>query len=396
MNRFQKIRTLALPGLTVAAALMGGSPAQAADLVIGEIHPITGPASFYGLPESQAIQVAAEEINAAGGIKAGATSYKVVIRTADDQASPTVGVAALKKLLGEGVKFVIGPLASGVAPALKPIIEANPDVVQLIDGSIADGLTNGTTIFRNQATVGDYNDALTSLTKAKAYPTVAVMTDRFHAGFMGSQAVLVKNLEAQKNKVIAQEYHKLNDTDFSAQLTKIKALNPAALIIRGYPGEGALITKTARQLGYTGQIIWEFVAPPSTVTKNISTAEMAGVYNAIPPTSQDYVALGDPKAKKLAELMKKKFNTDIGELSALSYDAVYIFKAAIEKAGTIESAAVAKAFTTLKTDEVPMAINKYRPGAGGLLFTNGQVTLPGNVQVWKGDGWQPVPELAAK
>ena len=396
MNRFQTFRTFALPGFAVAAALMGSSLARAADLVIGEIHPITGPASFYGLPESHAIQVAADEINAAGGIKAGATAYKVVIRTADDQASPTVGVAALKKLLGEGVKFIIGPIASGVAPALKPIIEANPDVVQLIDGSIADGLTNGTTIFRNQATVGDYNNALTSLTNAKSYPTVAILTDRFHAGFMGSQGVLVKSLETQNNKVVAQEYHKLNDTDFSAQLTKIKALNPAALIIRGYPGEGALITKTARQLGYTGQIIWEFVAPPSTVIKNISVAEMAGVYNAIPPTSQDYVALNDPKAKKLAELMKKKFNTDIGELSALSYDALYIFKAAIEKAGTVESTAVAKAFATLKTTDVPMAINQYRPGANGLLFTNGQVTLPGNVQIWKGDGWQPVPELAAK
>ena len=267
------MKNVRMLGAAFAVAFLFAAPlAKAADLVIGEIHPITGPASFYGLPESQAIQVAADEINAGGGIKAGGTSYRIVIKTGDDQASPTAGVAALKKLLGEGVKFVIGPLASGVAPALKPIIEANPDVVQLIDGS-------------NQATVGDYNDALTQLTKAKAYPTVAIMTDRFHAGFMGSQAMLVSKLEGQKNQVIAQEYHKLNDTDFSAQLTKIKSLNPAALILRGYPAEGALITKTARQLGYTGQIIWEFVAPPSTVTKNISTAEMTGVYNAIPPTS---------------------------------------------------------------------------------------------------------------
>lgn len=382
---------------TCTAVLVTAAPLSwATDLVIGEIHPITGPASFYGLPESQAIQVAADEINATGGVKAGASSYRIVIRSADDQASPTAGVAALKKLIGEGVKFVIGPIASGVAPALRPIIEANPDVVQLIDGSIADGLTNGSTIFRNQATVGDYNDVLTELTKAKNYATVAIMTDRFHAGFMGSQAALVSKFEAQKNRVLAQEYYKLSDTDFSAQLTKIKALNPAALILRGYPGEGALITKTARQLGYTGQIIWEFVAPPSTVTKNISTVEMDGVYNAIPPTSQDYIALGDPKARKLAELMKKKFNAEIGELSALSYDAVYIFKAAIEKAGTIDSAAVAKALTTLKTSEVPMAINRYRPGAGELLFTNGQVSLPGNVQIWKGKGWEPVPDLAAK
>jgi branched-chain amino acid transport system substrate-binding protein len=372
---------------------MAATTAHAADLVIGEIHPITGPAAFYGLPESQAIKAAAEEINAAGGVKVGGTSYQIVVKTADDQASPTVGVAALRKLLGEGVKFIIGPIASGVAPALKPIIESRPDVIQLIDGSIADGITNGKTIFRNQASVQAYNDALTRLTKARAYPTVAVMTDRFHAGFMGSQKSLVDKLEAQGNKVVAQEYHKLNDTDFSAQLTKITALKPSALVLRGYPAEGALITKTARQLGYQGQVIWEFVSPPSTVLKNISSAEMDGVLNAIPPTSQDYVALKNEKALKLEALLKKMFNAEIGELSTLSYDAVYIFKAAIEKAGTLESAAVAKAFTQLKTTDVPMAINPYAPGPDGLLFTNGEVSLPGGVQVWKGNGWEPLTDL---
>lgn len=368
-------------------------PVQAADIVIGDLHPITGPASFYGLPESQAIQYAADEINANGGITIGDTEYKVMIQSADTQASPTIAVAALKKLLGEDVKFIIGPLSSGVSPALKPIIESHDDVVQLIDGSIAEGVTNGRTIFRNQATVVDYDQALTRLTEAKAYSTVAIMTDRFHAGFMGTQKSLVGELDTQGNKVIAQEYYKLNDTDFSAQITKINSLNPKALVLRGYPAEGALITKTARQLGYQGQIIWEFVSPPSTVLRNISAAEMDGIYNAIPPTTQDFLARGDSKAKKLEEGVKQKFNVNLGELSALSYDALYIFKAAIEKAGTLDSAAVARAFTELKVTDVPMAINIYAPGKDGLLFTDGQVKLPGAVQIWKGKSWQPVTDL---
>ena len=102
------------------------------------------------------------------------------------------------------------------------------------------------------------------------------------------------------------------------------------------------------------------------------------------------------RAPPPGDLTEWTYRSIIGELSAMSYDAVYIFKAAIEKAGTIDSAAVAKAFTQLKTTDVPMAINQYKPGAGGLLFTNGQVTMPGNVQVWKGEAWEPVPNLAAK
>ena len=365
----------------------------AAEIVIGDLHPITGPAAFYGLPESQAIRYAADEINAAGGIKVGNTNYNVVVKTADTQASPTIAVAALKKLLGEGVKFIIGPISSGVAPALKPIIQSRSDVVQLIDGSIAEGIINGRNIFRNQSTVTGYDEAFTRLTAAKKYASVAIMTDRFHAGFMGTQKSLKKTLDEQNNKVVAQEYYKLNDTDFSAQLTKINSLKPQALVLRGYPAEGALITKTARQLGFDGQIIWEFVSPPSTVLRNISTKEMEGTYNAIPPTTQDYLAAGSEKAKKLQEGVKKKFNTELGELSALSYDAVYIFKAAIERAATIESAAVAKAFTELKTTDVPMAINTYEPGKDGLLFMEGQAKQPSAVQIWKGNGWQAVTDL---
>ena len=79
-------------------------PAKAAELLIAEVHPITGPAAFYGLPMSQAIQLAVEQINASGGIKAGGEVYRLRLISGDTQASPTIGVAALRKVIGESRK----------------------------------------------------------------------------------------------------------------------------------------------------------------------------------------------------------------------------------------------------------------------------------------------------
>ncbi|MFG1265065.1 MULTISPECIES: ABC transporter substrate-binding protein [Xanthobacter] len=376
---------------TLSLCALASAPAFAQEIAIGDLHPITGPATFYGLPESRAIQLAAEQINAAGGVKVGDKAYKLKVVTEDDQASPTVGVAALRKLISADVRYIIGPLASGVAPALKPIIERNENVTQLIDGSIADDLTNGKNIFRNQATVSGYNFAVTELFKDRKFPSLAVMTDRFHAGFMGSQPKLTADLKALGANVLGEEFYKLGDTDFSAALTNLKGKNPAVLLIRGYPAEGALITKQARQLGFSGQIIWEMVSPPSTVLKNIPAAEMEGVFNAIPPTTEDYIKLEDPKAIALAAAYKAKFGDAPGELTILSYDAVHILKAAFEKAGSIDNAAVNAALRKLKVADIPALVTRYTPQPDGRLFDDkGQVDLRGVVSVWKGNGWQPL------
>lgn len=367
-------------------------PTRAADeIVVGEIHPITGPAAYYGLPESRALQLAAEEINKAGGVKIGGHSHMIRVASEDDQASPTTGVAALRKLTAANVRFIIGPLASGVAPALKPIIERNEALTQLIDGTIADDMTNGRNIFRNQATVSAYNVAAVALFRAKKYPSVAMMTDRFHAGFAGSQAKLVADLKGLGVTVLAEESYKLNDTDFAAQLTSLKGRNPAVILIRGYPAEGALITKQARQLGLAGQIVWEMVSPPSTVVKTISAAEMEGVYNCIPPTMEDYLKLGQDKAKRLDTAYRAKFGEAPGELSALSFDAMYILKAAFEKAGSTDNKAVNTALAELKVADVPQTITVYDPLPGGKLFDErGQTDLKGVVNIWRGQGWEPV------
>lgn len=379
--------------LAVVSALgLSTTVSRAAELIVGEIHPITGPASFYGLPMSNALKLAIKEINDAGGIKAGGETYTLTLLSGDDQGNPTIGVAALRKVIGDGAKYIFGTLASGVAPALKPIMDANPGVTQIVDGTLAPGITNGKNVFRNQTTQAGYDAPIVDLVKFKKYKTVALITDRFHSGNMSSEQSVVDAIQQNGAEVVAREYMKLKDTDFSAQLTNITAKKPDAVVLRAYPNEGALMTKQARQLGYEGQIIWNALAPPATVLKNISDAEMEGVLNGYAPEISDYVAMKQEPAIRMAAAYKAMFNTDPGELSALSYDAVYILKAAIEKAGTVENAKVNEQLAQLKPSDVPTLINPYKAHPDGRLFNDGgEVIFSGTPHVWKNGRWHPYP-----
>lgn len=374
----------------VTALLLSGAQSNSAELVIGEIHPLSGSASFYGLPMSEAIQLAVEEINEAGGVKVGGDSYKLLLVSGDDQGNATVGVAALRKIIGGGAKYIIGPLPSGVAPALKPIFDANPNVTQIIDGTIAEGLLNGKNVFRNQTTPDGFSLPSLRIAGAKKYERVALITDRLQVGYISREGDFIAKLKDQGNKVVAKEYMKLGDTDFSAQLTNIIAAKPNAILIRAYPNESALMTKQARRLGFEGQIIWSALAPPETVMKNISNEEMQGVLDGFPSEASDLAATGHEPAIKMAKAFRKKFGKGPGELSGLSYDAVYILKAGIEKAGSVENEKVNKALFSLKLDELTNLANIYEPYPDGRLFDDsGQALLPGAAHIWADGRWAP-------
>lgn len=380
-------RAIALGASAVVAARAAWAQSKP-ELVIGELHPVTGPASFYGLVMSRTLTLLAQQANAAGGLEIGGQSYSVRIETGDDQAQATIGVAALRKLTSSNVRFVVGPLSSAVAPAIKPVIDANQRIVQVIDGSIADGVVNGRNSFRVQASADTYNNAVIDHLKAKGITSAAIMSDRGHQGFMMSASRMAKAMNDAGIKVVAEEFFKIGDTDFSAQLTKMKGLQPAALVLRGYPGEGALITKQAQQLGLTAQVVWEMGAPPATVLRNIPAAQMQGVVNCTPLMTEDYVRLKVPNAVKFAAAYRERFSEHASENAAFTNDSFWVLVAAMRKASSVDPQKVAEAMGGLKVAEIPNLIVQYEPYADGLLFKDGQANPPAAALEWRGESWQ--------
>ncbi|SEQ23799.1 amino acid/amide ABC transporter substrate-binding protein, HAAT family [Faunimonas pinastri] len=379
--------TLAAFGLI---AFANAGSASAADLVVGELHPITGQASYYGLPMSKGIQLAIQQVNAAGGLKVGNETYQLKLSTGDDQATGVAGVAALRKLIANGVHFIIGPQSSPVASAVSPIMKSHPDVLQIIDGSTANGIVNGRNTFRTTVTAGTYDDAVVKIAGMKTYKSVALLTNRLAAGFMETEGEIVKKLESAGHKVVDRSYFKVGDTDFSAQLTRVLSLNPDALYLRDAPVEDALITKQAKLLGYKGDIVWEVNAPATTVVKNIDDADMNGVLNGIPPKFDFYMKEGGPAAKALEGAYKQAYGSEPGENTGISYDSANILFTAMQKAGSVEPRAVAEALKNVKVADVPKLVTRFEPHEDGLLFKDGQAHLPTLAQVWKDGDWRPI------
>ena len=87
-NQFPRLKRSLLAAL-LTSGLAFSAWASDKELVIGVNDALTGPGAVYGLPQANAVQMAADEINAKGGIKAGADTYKVKVIRNDDKANPT-------------------------------------------------------------------------------------------------------------------------------------------------------------------------------------------------------------------------------------------------------------------------------------------------------------------
>ncbi len=93
----------------------------AAEIVIGLIAPLTGPVAAYGDQVKNGAQVAVDQINKNGGI----LGEQVVLKLADDAGEPKQGVSAANQIVGEGIRFVVGPVTSGVAMPASDVLAEN-------------------------------------------------------------------------------------------------------------------------------------------------------------------------------------------------------------------------------------------------------------------------------
>jgi branched-chain amino acid transport system substrate-binding protein len=246
-----KLRSLFLS----AAALIGlasGAMAQET-LKVGGLFGTTGPQANFGVPYSQGLKLAVDEINARGGIKAGGKTYKVQLSLADTKSDPAQAVAEAQRMVADGVKIFFCcnlsgesvPVMQAIAPAGVMMLSPNAAIVQFL------GKPDRDLLFR----VGNVEVGPTGSTALwvpyvleKYQPkTAAVITPSDEAGQIYADSYR-QVLEAKGVKVVAVERYDHGTTDFTPQLTSIRQKNPD-LIIAGYSDEVRGIFRQAVELG---------------------------------------------------------------------------------------------------------------------------------------------------
>ena len=248
MTASATFRTRGLINTLIAASALGLSlSAVAADIKIGAAEALSGPAGQYGQSIKNGLQLAADELNAAGGVK----GSKIALQFEDEAGKKEQAIDVFKKLIFQDkVLMIFGPTLSNSAQAADPIAQAAKTVV-FGTSNTAEGITSiGDYVFRNSVTEADVlPETLRVAIKHAKVGKVAVMYGNDDVFTKSGYDAFKKALDTLKIPVTTTETFAKGDVDFKAQLTKIKASGADAIVLSALIAEGAPIMVQARQLG---------------------------------------------------------------------------------------------------------------------------------------------------
>jgi branched-chain amino acid transport system substrate-binding protein len=328
MPNFQLSRRQALVGASALATAAPLARARAEDeIVVGATVPITGPLAASGLQYYDALQLAQDDINAAGGIK----GRKLRIAFEDTQASNSVAVNAFIKLAQqESPSFIflssytIQNLAveQAVAKAQIPVAYAGGGV------AIADKKNPWMFRIRPPDNLGGEAIAAAVIADLKA-PNVGIIHVQDDYGTASANA-----LEAALKKggvnVLVRESYGARDNDFSAQLLSLKDKGAQAMVVFSYIRDGALILTQRRNLGITIPLIGNtsFVVP--SLLDLVTPADTDGIYSMID------AVLGAPMGPRSVDYTTRfleRFKMKADPFGSCYYDAAMILADALRSVG---------------------------------------------------------------
>jgi len=305
-------------------------------ITLGVISPNTGALAVYGAAVTTAVDLAVSEINAAGGIN----GQQITVINTDDQFDPTETLNAFNSLVSQGVGLIVGSVTSGCTSAITGA--ANEEgVVLLTPSATADSITTEDDyVFRACYADGFQGAIAAYYAKQAGYTDVGVVycaADTYSKGlydsFSAAAATYGLNIKAVESTA------SLDVQDYTNQFAAM-ASSGVQFVYAPYYYDviGPYIVTQARAAGYNGIIMGAdgYDGTPDYVVEGADLTAFNNVYwtNHYDPSDTD------PAVQKFVAAYQAKFNSTPNAISALAYDAVYMYKAAIEKAGSADPKAV--------------------------------------------------------
>jgi branched-chain amino acid transport system substrate-binding protein len=383
MNRQTSI-TLALLCAVIIAAFAAGCAEQATtdEVRIGVVASMTGPASTTGKDIWQSAVLAADEINAEGGVYVAELGKKVPITLVqgDDESTREGGQKAVSRLITQdGVNILVGGFSSAVVSAHQSIV-AEHKVPYIITGASTPTITRRTDIdtsmmFHYCPTTDDYgeqttlfvDDALRSaLATEFGYPgdrplRLAIIYQDSPYG-KGVQSAVTRTIEEQNLsiEIVAEESFKMGETDFRTPLTAVKATQPDVIYPATFLNEQIpLVTQARRDVGLDTIFLAVECNDDPDYYAGVGTF---GEYSVIESRFSPYTIPKGPLETSVSafrDSYQARWGASPSMMGASTYEGVYIAKAAIESAGTLEKGAVTGALTTI---EIPQIIEPMQDG----------------------------------
>jgi branched-chain amino acid transport system substrate-binding protein len=340
VNFMKSAIALSATALIMAGCGKGGDksaaiPADAVEVKIGHVAPLTGPIAHLGKDNENGARLALEEINKAGLTIDG---KKVVLTLVpeDDAEDPKTATQVAQKLVDAKVVGVVGHLNSGTSiPASK--IYSDAGITQISPSATNPDYTKQgfKTTYRLVATDAQQGPALANyVAHALKAKTVAIIDDSTQYG-KGLADEFEKTAKAEGVKVVTREASNNKATDFKAILTKIKGSKPDVIMYGGMDATGGPLTKQAAELGIKAKV----VGGDGMCTEKL--AELAGDAVINVTCSEAGKALSKmPQGADFQKRYKERFNSEVQIYAPFTYDAVYVLVDSMKRANSTDPAKI--------------------------------------------------------
>lgn len=310
----------------------GSAPAPAIldPVRIGLVGIMTGPNAENGWYTSNGAKLAVDQINAAGGLQLPGESGKrqLELFVEDDQATPDVGINAIKKLVDEHkVLAFMGPDFSGITYA--SLFVGDESKTPQITSSISSKITREgyRYIFRGRSNDEVWMTSLIDhLVQDLGMNRIALSYTNIELGKNGADVGQKYMKEKYDLEPVVVVSHSAGDKDLSASANRVAAADPQALINWGLQIEASLLIRDLRNLSWQG--VFGFQAADD-IFVNLAKELAVGVIGP-----QNWVwTKQDDKSQRFANDFKTQFGKNPSPHSVIYYDAVYMLKDALESVG---------------------------------------------------------------
>jgi branched-chain amino acid transport system substrate-binding protein len=370
-------------GTTACGSDEGGGSSSAtknADpLTVALVPPSAGPLATFGTGAVNAWQLAADEVNAKGGVD----GHQVKIITLESDGSPAGTLrAARKAVTQDGAKYLSGIVTSGENAALAPQLAAL-GAVNIVGMSKDDSLTGSAcspNLFRTTISSGmDVNATSKILSDLPAKKWALLMSDIL----TGQTAAKQFAAEAKKNgkEIVSTQFDPLGTTEFGTYITKIKDSGAEALYVLASGADGVAFIKQADQFKLFDQV--KTVVGFSTFSEPVFPAmgdTIDGFYNNLNYSWN----FDNPLNKPFADAYEKKYGEKAWFIPAENYIAAQFLFNAVRKAKSIEVEKVKAAMNGLSFDTIsgPFTMRAEDHQAERNTFV-GQIVDDGGEKGWK-------------
>ena len=344
MKKFNKVFSAVLASAMAASLLAGCGGAAAGGsntFKIGAIGPLTGAAAAYGNAVVNGAQIAVDEINEAGGINGVQIEYK----SEDDELNAEKSVNAYNTLKDWGMQILVGSTTSACSIAVSENTK-NDNMFQLTPSGSAEDCVKYDNVFR--VCFSDPNQGIASAQYISDHNLATKVGIIYDNSDVYSSGIYQKFVEESAGKnfeiVSAEAYTQDNNTDFSVQLQKAKDAGADLVFLPIYYSDAALILTQANTMGYAPTFFGVDGMDGILTVENFDPSLAEGVM-LLTPFAADAT---DDLTVNFVTKYKEKYGEVPNQFAADAYDAVYIIKEAIEKAGVTPDMSVSEIGDKLK------------------------------------------------